>query len=204
MNFTASFDDFLPVNLARYYRMSGIGVHYPEPGVQHGGATYPGMSLTMDTEFEDEMKPRLAEALGVTDVTFTASFFRSMLEGQNTGHGHKFRVHYDSVFASYACVLYLSERRFEAGGTAFWNHKTTGANAVTAKNEERLAADLTDQAAWTFESLIGMRYNRLAVYPANRIHSAFPNYGWNTDRKHARLIWAGLFDAQGAPSLSTR
>ena len=194
MNSVVFQDNFLPGSLARSFRTAGVTAHYPPDGVHHDGAVYPGMSLTLDSEFERKIADYISVAVGkFRPVVFTASFFRCMLAGQDTAHGHDFRVHFDSSFATHAFVLYLSAPGSEVGGTAFWKHKVLGDNAVSESNIERISEDLTQRPAWQIESLVGMRYNRGVIYPANMIHSAYPQEGGGDTPEKARLIWAALF-----------
>ena len=196
MNRVLFHDNFLPDAMAQDFRTAGVNAHYPPEGVRHEGAVYPGMSLTLDSDFERDMAPYIAAAAGAEEVAFGASFFRCMLAGQDTAHGHDFRVHYDSVFATHAFVLYLSEPVVETGGTAFWKHKALGDNAINESNQEQITEDLTRRAAWRVESFVGMRYNRATIYPANRIHSAYPQEGWGDTPGEARLIWTALVSFQ--------
>ena len=189
-------DNFLPGPLARFFRTAGVTAHYPPDGVHHDGAVYPGMSLTLDSEFERKIAPYIAAAAGAEGVVFSASFFRCMLAGQDTAHGHDFRAHYDSDFATHAFVLYLSAPGTEVGGTAIWKHKILGDNAVTEDNRAQVDQDLAQRPAWAIESLIGMRYNRAAMYPANMIHSAYPQEGWGDTPEKARLIWVAFITPQ--------
>ena len=190
MNRVLFHDNFLPDAMAQDFRTAGVNAHYPPEGVRHEGTTYPGMSLTLDSDFERDMAPYIAAAAGAEEVAFAASFFRCMLAGQDTGNGHDFRAHYDSDFGTHAFVLYLSEPGTEVGGTAFWKHKALGDIAINESNQEQLSEDLTRREAWRAESFVGMRYNRAALFPANRIHSAYPQEGWGDKPAQARLIWA--------------
>ena len=188
----------LPGTVAAHMREAAISAEYPEGGVEHEGATYPGMSLTMGSEHERTMLPLVAKAAGVGAITSRASFFRCMHEGISTGHGHDFRVHYDSPFGEYAFVLHLSQAPHAHGGTAFWVHKGTGALEVAGDNRGALNLDLHSREAWALDALIGVRFNRGVIYPACRIHSAHPNQGWGKARRESRLIWTCLFSVQVA------
>ena len=199
MNYIHVCDDFLDSADARDMRLDGCNSHYPEGGVEHDGAVYPGMCLTMEKAQESLMGPILSRILGGT-VTFNASFYRCMKAGINTRQGHDFRVHYDSAFGEYACILYLSEPGTEFGGTAFWKHRKTGDNHVNANNQAMLDNDLARADAWSLESRVGMRYNRATIYPASAIHSAYPQDGWGDTSEDARLIWTALLSVEGEPN----
>jgi hypothetical protein len=175
-------------------RHEGVRANYPAEGVHHDGAIYPGMYLTRYTgEVEPAASTYLASVLGADSIEYSASFFRCMTEGMDTAHGHDFRVHYDSTFGECAFVLYLSAPGTEVGGTAFWRHKSLGDNSLTPDNSMRINQDLTRRSAWEIESLVGMRYGRGVLYPANMIHSAYPQEGWGDGPANARLIWTALF-----------
>ena len=189
-------DDFLPDPVAFDMRVAAIDAEYPPDGVTHDGATYPGMSLTMGKRFEEIIRPHLSAALGGAGIEYGPTFFRCMQADTSTAHGHDFRVHYDSAFGEYAFVLHLTEPGLEQGGTAFWKHTRLGITSVTPHTARHIDADLVDRDAWEIDSLVGARFNRGVIYPASKIHSAYPNTGWGDTPSNARLIWTALFSVE--------
>lgn len=108
-----------------------------------------------------------------------------------------------------AVLLYLCNERH--GGTAFYRHRATGIQQVTADNRERFlasynaelarrppAARYFDQGDESFEFLGRMpaRFNRLVVYRGSLLHTAVinPAASINPDPRSGRLTVNTFYD----------
>ena len=73
---------------------------------------------------------------------------------------------------SYAGILYLSRPQDCAGGTSIYRHKPTG-DEIYDKTHRHLY-DFRDPTQWELISEIGMKYNRLVMYPGQLFHAITP------------------------------
>lgn len=107
-------------------------------------------------------------------------------------------AHADVACGDYAALVYLNPPEQCKGGTAFFKHLASGRNRLPDEmtEEERLAieADWYKMDAWMPESMVGMKFNRLLVYPTAMYHSRFPHEGFGTGREDGRLIWVAFFN----------
>lgn len=108
-----------------------------------------------------------------------------------------------------AVLLYLCDEQH--GGTAFYRHRATGIQQITAENRERFlsaynaelerrppAARYFDHGDESFEFLGRMpaRFNRLVVYRGSLLHTAVvnPACGINADPRSGRLTVNTFYD----------
>lgn len=138
----------------------------------------------------------IASAIGL-EVDLVMQFFRlNLADDQPTTY-----IHADTgVGASHAALIYLSDPQDCRGGTAFWRHRSLGwdrlpagfvPNETSAKN---LNTDGDDEGKWQMDSLVGMKFNRMAIYPTAMFHSRYPREAFGDTPESGRLIWVGFFN----------
>lgn len=108
-----------------------------------------------------------------------------------------------------AVLLYLCGP--EHGGTAFYRHRATGLQQVTAQNRERFLDIYYDElnahppppryfadsdAQFEFLGMLPARFNRLAIYPGSLLHSAVvnPSLSLSSDPRRGRLTVNSFYD----------
>lgn len=103
-------------------------------------------------------------------------------------------IHSDLGWGTHALVLYLQDGE---GGTAFWQHKATGAERIDPGDHElldRVRGDWDRQDAWEQTGLVEMAFNRAAVYESALFHSRWPFAAFGTGPDDGRLIAVAFFD----------
>jgi hypothetical protein len=156
------------------------------------GAVYPG--ILPSGGMAGEMEYRIGEALG-SAIDMRLSFFRLTLAGQH----HPTFIHCDrSVGTEWAAVYYLTPPEHCQGGTAFWQHRSTGLERLPVDSDAGtlalLGRDGQDQSAWNLVGLVGMKWNRLVLYPGDLFHSRFPKNFPAEEKAKGRLTWVGFFN----------
>lgn len=113
------------------------------------------------------------------------------------GEAPNHAIHSDLGWGTHALVLYLSEGE---GGTAFWKHKATGADALHAGDErlwEQVRGDWDNADAWEQVGLCEMRFNRAVMYEGARFHSRWPFAAFGDSPETGRLIAVSFFTPRG-------
>lgn len=122
------------------------------------------------------------------------SFCRLDLRGERP----QTHCHSDRLCASHAALVYLNTDEQAHGGTAFFKHTKLGLHGMPAKQDKQLEAtidlDSTKAAAWDFAGFIGMKFNRLLVYPCSVFHSRYPHEAFGNGAENGRLVWVCFFD----------
>lgn len=105
-------------------------------------------------------------------------------------------VHFDAECGDFAAVLYLNLDHQARGGTAFWRHRLHAIDGLPPGSREEIEAWYRSECdypeAWEIASLIGMRFNRIVVYPTRYFHSRWPREGFGASPGDGRLI-GGIF-----------
>lgn len=107
-------------------------------------------------------------------------------------------IHSDLGWGSHALVLYLSEGE---GGTAFWEHKATGAHRIEKEDYwlfEKVCHDWNDIDKWKQHCLVEMKMNRAVIYESALFHSRYPFEAFGTDETSGRLIVVAFFNIIGS------
>lgn len=102
-------------------------------------------------------------------------------------------IHSDLGWGTHAAVVYLCDG---PGGTAFWRHKETGAERITAGQVgllERVCRDFEDESAWELVGMAGLGFNRGVLYEGSRFHSRFPFEAFGSSPEDGRLIAVAFF-----------
>lgn len=106
-------------------------------------------------------------------------------------------VHSDIGWGTHACVLYLSKG---AGGTAFWQHKSTRAHRIDPGDTdllEKVRGDWNDESKWDCHRLVRQRFNRAAIYDSTLFHSRYPFKAFGNDPQTGRLVAVAFFTPAG-------
>lgn len=159
---------------------------------EYEGRTYNGVGLGFEPE---GMAGLLGNVIG-GKVDIKLQYFRlGTKESQPTSY-----IHPDSSIAAFAAVLYLSEAPHGLqSGTAFWRHQKLGIDGMagvdlTEEEVAELVKDGEDESKWLMTSLIGQKFNRLALYTGQQFHSRYPRDAWGNDKMDGRLTWCGFFN----------
>lgn len=102
-------------------------------------------------------------------------------------------VHSDLGWGTHAAVVYLSDG---LGGTAFWRHRATGAEAIDVGDEALWVAvrnDWNNEAAWEMTQLAEMKLGRGVLYESRRFHSRYPFAAFGTGPSDGRLVAVAFF-----------
>lgn len=211
---SAVYDNFLAPEAAHMLRRFAIQQSYgPE---DHDGIAYHGVGKDPGLVGPE----KLAATIGAPAVKIATSFFRF---GPPVAETNSY-IHVDGgMYASHAAVLYLSDPPLPGGyGTAFWTHRERGwAYMPNPEAVERLIVqengsspslpvftiaerdafyaslnkDGLHEDRWALNGLVGMKFNRLLVYPTCLFHSRFPREltGFGNTPATGRLIWGCFF-----------
>lgn len=133
----------------------------------------------------------------------TMSGFRFDLAGEYP-HCH---VHADTATrAKWAAIVYLNLPADCRGGTGFFTHtrkhidRMPTAAQIEAHGEDPAAwtAELEREWSipelWTMTGLVGMKFNRLAIYPTVQFHARYPREGFGTSLEDGRCVWVCFFN----------
>jgi hypothetical protein len=156
------------------------------------GPYYPGVravvSSRLVTRFLSGLELLLADTFGLTTAAAVVESYYSLVTTAPADLAPIQRLpHFDSVdMGRIALLHYLSSAA--SGGTAFYRHRTTGFERVTADRmaeyEKTLQADIArtglpkpayisgDTPVFDQIGHIAARYNRAIVYPGNCLHCA--------------------------------
>jgi hypothetical protein len=157
------------------------------------GAIYTGISRLEDETLVD----KLDDLLGGIEVKL--AFWRLDLRGELP---HNF-AHSDGICAEYAALLYLNTPEQCFGGTAFYTHKELNVPSLPTREEigdfydavcKQMDEEFKDPAKWEQSGFVGMRFNRLALYPTSMFHGRWPLEAFGTDRHDGRLVWVCFFN----------
>lgn len=151
-----------------------------------------------------DVLPDVAEALGKfvggggVDVKIQA--YRS---GHEKTDLHT-NIHADNPIARWAFVYYMNLPEQCRGGTAFYTLKETGWDEMPSqaqldaigKDIEWMRSKWSDPEQWNLNSIAGMKFNRLIMYPTSYFHSRYPTKGWGPESNpaDARLVQVGFVD----------
>jgi hypothetical protein len=103
-------------------------------------------------------------------------------------------IHSDLGWGTHAAVLYLCEGD---GGTAFWEHKASGATGIDAGDSALFGAiqgDWNDASKWGKRREIALKYNRCAIYESRLFHSRWPFEAFGDSPANGRLIAVAFFN----------
>lgn len=195
MNHSLSvFDNFSPDLLKIRAQVLGTGF-----GTQKGpdGLDYTGICPLDAPELVDGISQAIHHK-----VVPKLSCFRLNLAGEKP---HSW-IHSDDICAQYASVLYMNLPGTEQGGTAFWKHQGIGIDKMPTEAEilncgfqpkwfcDMMQKEWNDLTYWQQSGFVGMKWNRLLVYPTSMFHSRYPFEPFGTTPQDGRMIWVCFFD----------
>lgn len=105
-------------------------------------------------------------------------------------------IHSDMGWGTHAAVLYLCDG---PGGTAFWEHKETGASSIKPGDMALLSkvqTDWDDAGKWTQRGIAELKFNRCVIYPSELFHSRWPFEAFGDCPANGRLIAVAFFNIQ--------
>lgn len=105
-------------------------------------------------------------------------------------------VHSDLGWGAHALVLYLTPDELGRGGTAFWQHKATGATRIDVGQFDLLGQvrpDWNRESAWRMRTLVPMQFNRALIYEGAQFHSRYPFAAFGDRPDNGRLIAVAFF-----------
>ncbi len=161
---------------------------------EYEGHTYNGVGLGFEPEGISKM---IGQAMGQSDIDIKLQYFRlGTAKDQPTSY-----IHPDSGIAYWAAVLYLSDAPHGVqAGTAFWTHRNESIEAMPSPASpelvEQIVKDGEDESKWLMTSLIGQKFNRIAIYPGHLFHSRYPRDAWGNDKMDGRLTWTCFFNVK--------
>lgn len=136
--------------------------------------------------------PALEAAVGPVEMLLTAYRLNFAGEVPNAA------IHSDIGWGSHALVLYLCEGE---GGTAFWQHKATGAQRIEPEDFalwEQVRDDWNRPEAWELRELAELKFNRAVIYEGALFHSRYPFAAFGSGPDDGRLIAVAFFNLRGA------
>ncbi len=105
-------------------------------------------------------------------------------------------IHSDMGWGTHAMVLYLCEG---SGGTAFWEHKETGAQRIKQNDlelYEKIKDDWEDESKWILRDVMELKFNRAVIYSSELFHSRYPFEAFGEHVGNGRLIAVAFFTPQ--------
>lgn len=106
-------------------------------------------------------------------------------------------IHADLGFATHVALVYLNEGN---SGTAFWQHKETGAVEIWYGQTElfqQINADFEQPEAWEQRLVVPAKKNRAVIYKNNLFHSRYPFEAFGSTPDDGRLIALAFFSFLG-------
>lgn len=191
---TAIIDDFMPNAKA----IRAFALQQDFKPVEFDGHTYKGIGIENQPE---GIEARISTALG-SKIKTAMSFYRLAKEDDDTTSF----IHADTTCGgTHAGILYLSDPTAPMQGTAFWKNRGLGLDRIPAgsvedrvnwvnTNKDLVNGEANDESKWDMLGLIGMKFNRLSVYPTDFFHSRFPRQSFGDSKDSARLVWVTFFD----------
>lgn len=133
------------------------------------------------------LKDRIELAFG--PINMLGMGFRLNYEGELPNNS----IHSDMGWGTHALVLYLCEG---SGGTAFWEHKKTGASVIEPGQVdlfESINGDWDDESKWKQLFLADLKFNRAVIYESKRFHSRYPFEAFGSTPEDGRLVAVAFF-----------
>ena len=163
-------------------RAEGLRAQYVDwPG--HDGEVYKRVSLTPVPGLQEAIEAQLGP------VDMLGMGYRLNFDGELPNAA----IHSDMGWGTHAAVLYLS-------GTAFWQHKATGATRIDPGDVALFAAIEGDWDAadrWEQTGLAEMKLGRMVIYESAMFHSRWPFAAFGTDYESGRLVAVAFFTPRG-------
>lgn len=208
-------DNFL-VDPQALVEIAGRSAFAPYPGVAERKG-YPGIRAIAPADYSASltalMEPLIRQNFAVPEELALrkaeCAFSLTTMPPADLGPLQR-TPHFDASTPHHmAVLLYLCGE--EHGGTAFYRHKATGIQQVTAENREHFLDVYYDElnarppaqryfddsdVSFEFLGMMPARFNRLVVYRGSLLHSAIvnPRLSINADPRKGRLTLNSFYD----------
>ena len=155
------------------------------------GVFYPGVSLDIPQDVEDEIIAKIQEAVG-GEIKVNAMFLRLSTSDMDAPH----QAHTDASMGDFSLMLYLNRIEDCEGGTSYVMHKRTGmaSHPINEKQVKTWEKDCNNHEAWQITSICPMLPNRAFVFNAASMHRAEPVGGFGDNAKNGRLVLTVFFN----------
>lgn len=153
------------------------GVENPADGV-----FYPGVSLEIPENIQQEVKSRIERAMD-KEVSINAIFLRLSTKGMFAPH----QAHHDGIMGQYSLMLYLNRPEHCMGGTSFVRH-------ISGDDLARWEIDHSDPTKWEITDLCVMEPNKACIFNAELMHRAEPIGGFGDSPENGRLVLTAFFN----------
>jgi hypothetical protein len=153
------------------------------------GLTYRGVCANVPWIFDHEVAIRLNFILQRGIYPYL-SFVRLTVENLATRW-----IHIDSMYATHACVIYLSPSYPRNAGTILFEHPNfTLDGPLTPEIIKMWDDDCNIPERWDEIGRIPMKFNRVAIYPTNTFHAPAPMHGFGTNEENGRMSYTMFFN----------
>lgn len=172
-------DDFLPAQALREHALASSFIDWSAPD----GEVYRRVCPTDVPGLQDAIEA----VMGPVDMLGAGYRLNFMGETPNTA------IHSDLGWGTHALVLFLCDG---PGGTAFWEHKATGARRIQPGDEallDRIRDDWNRDDAWRLHHLVELRMGRALIYESELFHSRYPFAAFGRGPDDGRLIAVAFF-----------
>jgi len=159
---------------------------------------YPDLCVDIPMWIHVCIRTAIAECMDIhyDEIEIHTQFFRVTTENTpQAPHG----AHNDAIHGKYSAFFYLNEKPDEldgqVAGTSLLTHKDTGLSHQphTEEEFECWERDTNVYDAWRIDEMVFWEPNRLAIYPADRMHRAEPPGGWGESAVDGRLVLITFF-----------
>lgn len=187
------FDDFVTEEEAEQIREGAIEAGFKDGVKGPDDAPYNGIGEDFESDW---LHNRIGEIMSASELEPAFSCFRRDKAGMTTHNV----AHADTICATHAAILYLTDPRHEQGGTAFFRHRPTGLieHPEPADEEEKVLCDSIvkdwPQDKWDVHAYVFGAWRRLVIYPTSYYHGRFPREGHGKTDEDSRLIWVTFFN----------
>jgi len=163
----------------------------------YDGVEYPDLVVEIPPWIRVAIGCAIAECMDVDyrHLKIHTQFFRLTTENTPAApHG----AHNDAIHGEFSAFYYVNDKpeNLEGiAGTSLLTHKRTGMayQPRTVEEWEVWNEDTNNYDAWQIDEMVFWEPNRLAIYPAERMHRAEPPGGWGEDASDGRLVLITFF-----------
>tara|TARA_R110002167_G_scaffold365009_2_gene588496 strand:- start:381 stop:968 length:588 start_codon:yes stop_codon:yes gene_type:complete len=189
------FDDFVTEEEAEKIREGAIEAGFKDQVAGPDNAPYDGIGEDFESDWlHERLALKMVEGLdSVPTIKPAISCFRRDKAGMTTHNV----AHADTICATHAAILYLSDPRHEQGGTGFFRHMETGFIEHPEHDSDlskHIQKQWTDEEKWAMHAWVFGSWRRLIVYPTTYYHGRFPREGHGQTDEDSRLIWITFFN----------
>jgi len=193
-------------------RSYALSLPYEEAKTSEEKTYYKGLLTTPYHQFAQFGSELIAEALRrVIYWNSPNGEFRILIKNQDTNELGRTWIHYDSMVARYAAIVYLNPPDQCQGGTSFYRHRELGwdylpdpqstemlqALQQTGLRWDQILEKLKDEGfdieeKWEHVIHVPMRFNRCVIFDGRQFHARTGSFG--TSLTDGRLTQNFFFD----------